>query len=67
MSRLLFFLKILWIAAKGGEVEMAVIYAKLIIENYQGFTFKDVPKYFKPKTKAVLEALGAGELAVEGE
>lgn len=52
---------------KGGEVEMAVIYAKLIIENYQGFTFKDVPKYFKPKTKAVLEALGAGELAVEGE
>lgn len=48
---------------KGGAKEVGPIYAKLIIDGL--YTFKQVPKFFKPATKEVLIALGAEELIEE--
>lgn len=54
---------ILKIIMKGGEYNMAVVYATLIIEGTK--TFADVPKFFRNQVKQVLVDLGAEELAVE--
>lgn len=40
---------------------MAEVYATLIIKGVR--TFEQVPTIIQPKVKAVLEALGLGELA----
>ena len=60
---LLWKLRLLWDIMKGGEKEMAVIYATLIIRGAR--TFNSVPSTLKEKVRQVLIDLEMEELIVE--
>lgn len=59
-SRVRLALKILF---KGVDVEMAVVYATLIVKGFK--TFEEVPTQIKPQVAEVLRELEAGHLVTD--